>query len=85
MLTLFVVGALAVGHMAIGVRAQQAAGDILIKRIAPRSYVIHERQPDHWASLWERREKVPADALLPMRIGLKQLNLADGHEKLMDM
>lgn len=76
---------LAAGHAASGVFALQGPVDTLTKRIVPRSHVIHERQPDHWASQWVKREKVAADSLLPMRIGLKQFNLADGHEKLMDM
>lgn len=77
--------ALAGSLLVIGVVADHAVGTALKKRVVPRSHTVHERQPEHWAEKWEKRDKVPADVLLPMRIGLKQLNLVEGHNKLSDM
>lgn len=75
------VGALLVFSMAVG----QALCVSPKKRIVPRSHTLHERQPEQWAGQWEKRDKVAADVLLPMRIGFKHLNLAAGHDRLMDM
>ncbi|OIW33556.1 subtilisin-like protein [Coniochaeta ligniaria NRRL 30616] len=77
--------ALAGSLLVIGVVADHAVGTALKKRVVPRSHTVHERQPEHWADKWEKRDKVPADVLLPMRIGLKQLNLVEGHNKLSDI
>ncbi|KAH8883036.1 alkaline serine protease [Thozetella sp. PMI_491] len=55
------------------------------QRVVPRSHVLHERQPESWANHWSRGEKVHAEALLPMRIGLKQRNLQAGHDRLMEI
>ena len=49
------------------------------------THVLHERSMPHWGSTWAKREPMPADAVLPMRIGLKQRNLDHGHNLLMDM
>ncbi len=64
---------------------QAHSGTPLAARHIPRSHVLHERQPEHWAEHWERRDKVPGNAMLPMRIGLKQSNLEEGHDRLMEM
>ncbi len=79
--------AFAAGLLVIGVVADHAVGGAMKmkKRMVPRSHVLHERQPEHWVGKWEKRDKVPADVLLPMRIGLKQFNLVAGHQKLLDM
>ncbi|KIH86515.1 alkaline serine protease [Sporothrix brasiliensis 5110] len=55
------------------------------RRMIPDTHTLHERQPKTWARRWERTERAPADALLPMRIGLKQRNVDDGsaHARLM--
>lgn len=55
------------------------------KRTVPDTHVLHERQLPQWTSKWKRTAKVPRDALLPMRIGLKQRNLEDGALLLRDM
>ncbi|KAJ4416113.1 hypothetical protein N0V82_006957 [Gnomoniopsis sp. IMI 355080] len=54
------------------------------KRDVPRSHVLHERQLPHWSRTWEKKSKVKKSALLPMRIGLRQNNLQEGHDLLMD-
>lgn len=54
------------------------------KRGVPSSHVLHERQLSHWSRTWEKKSKVKKSALLPMRIGLRQLNLQDGHDLLME-
>ncbi|KAI1325767.1 subtilisin-like protein [Xylariaceae sp. FL0255] len=55
------------------------------QRIVPRSHVLHERSAPHWAQKWTKRSKVPGEAVIPMRIGLTQSNLQEGHEKLMEI
>ncbi|KAI0398917.1 subtilisin-like protein [Xylaria palmicola] len=55
------------------------------RREVPSTHALHERHAPHWDQKWAKRAKVPADALLPMRIGLKQSNLEAGHHKLMDI
>ncbi|KAL1840747.1 hypothetical protein VTK73DRAFT_3682 [Phialemonium thermophilum] len=54
-------------------------------RHVPRSHVLHERQMPHWSKTWAKRDRLPSDFLLPMRIGLKQENLEEGHRLLMDI
>ncbi|KUI54358.1 Tripeptidyl-peptidase sed1 [Cytospora mali] len=62
---------------------QGAAGHAgLGKREIPSSHVLHERQLPQWSHNWKRTAKVPRDALLPVRIGLKQRNLEEGAELL---
>ncbi|CAK7275494.1 hypothetical protein SEPCBS119000_006718 [Sporothrix epigloea] len=53
------------------------------KRVIPDTHVLHERQPSSWARRWEPATRAPSDAVLPMRIGLKQRSVEDGHNKLM--
>ena len=78
------VGGLAIGVAAKPVRNPQDAGAVR-KREVPASHVLHECSMPHWERTWERKNKMPADAVLPMRIGLQQPNLQSGHERLMDM
>lgn len=55
------------------------------RRVIPETHTLHERQPKTWARRWERTKRAPSDAVLPMRIGLKQRNVDDGtaHARLM--
>jgi len=55
------------------------------RREIPETHVLHERHAPRLANKWAKRAKVPAGAVLPVRIGLKQSNLDAGHDKLMDM
>jgi tripeptidyl-peptidase-1 len=71
--------ALAAG-LAIGAFARDV--DVSKKREVPVSHILHERQLDHWSRSWEKRGKVPASALLPMRIGLRQSNIEQGRSML---
>lgn len=57
----------------------------ITKRAVPDTHVLHERQLPQWIHKWERGAKVPREALLPMRIGLKQRNLEEGAKLLRDM
>ncbi len=79
------VGGLAIEVAASPVRGHPDVGAVARKREIPATHTVHERHMPHWAYTWEQKRKVPAKALLPMRIGLKQANLQDGHELLMDM
>lgn len=62
--------------LALTVTAQSAA--------VPMSHVVHEKR-DFKSSKWVKREKLAPNAVLPMRIGLKQRNLDRAHEFLMDV
>ena len=66
-----------------------AAGVVLAspvrRREVPHTHELHERHADHWSRSWSKRSKVPANTVLPMRIGLAQKNLASGHDLLMEM
>jgi tripeptidyl-peptidase-1 len=47
-------------------------------------HVLHERRaqsPKHW----EKISRLSPDIVLPMRVGLTQSNLDQGHEMLMDV
>ena len=54
-------------------------------RAAGQTHVLHERRDGPLAQLWAKSRRVPKDAVLPVRIGLKQSNLAYGHDRLMNM
>ncbi len=62
-----------------------APGTGLTKRQVPTSHALHERHAPHWSQKWTKKDKLPANTMLPMRIGLKQSNLDVGHDKLMEM
>ena len=50
----------------------------------PASHVVHEKR--HFTpSQWTKRDRIPSEAILPMRIGLTQNNLENGHDFLMDV
>ncbi|KAI1740761.1 subtilisin-like protein [Xylaria scruposa] len=72
--------------LTLGVAANPVARDATLKqREVPSTHALHERHAAHWGNRWTKRAKVPADVVLPMRIGLKQSNLDAGHHKLMDL
>lgn len=54
------------------------------KREIPSSHVLHERQLPHWSRTWEKKSSVRKSTLLPMRVGLRQVQLDEGHKLLMD-
>jgi len=54
-------------------------------RLVPRSHVLHERHLADHTKLWNKRSRADAKALLPVRIGLTQRNLDEGHRRLWDM
>lgn len=49
------------------------------------NHVVHEKRTPISYKTWAKRDAVPADMSLPMRIGLKQSNLDRGHDLLMDV
>jgi tripeptidyl-peptidase I len=72
--------------LAFEVAASPLAHDgTVTRREIPATHVLHERHAPRLANKWTKRAKVPAGAVLPVRIGLKQSNLDAGHNKLMDM
>jgi tripeptidyl-peptidase-1 len=48
------------------------------------TYTLHEKRSGS-PRLWARGERVSRNAILPVRIGLAQNNLEDGHIHLMDV
>ena len=52
---------------------------------SPESHVLHEKRHGYDSSRWQKRDRVAADAVLPVRIGLKQRNLHKGYDLLMDV
>ncbi|KAK3936734.1 alkaline serine protease [Diplogelasinospora grovesii] len=87
MLPLHIARALA-GGLALGAAASPLTSQsikLAKKRDVPASHTLHERAMPHWSNTWTKTEKLPSDALLPMRIGLKQSNLDIGHNMLMDI
>ncbi|KAF4625037.1 hypothetical protein G7Y89_g13133 [Cudoniella acicularis] len=50
----------------------------------PSSYTLHEKR-SALPRLWVRGDRVSRDAILPIRIGLTQMNLDDGYAHLMDV
>lgn len=55
------------------------------KREIPDSHRLHERQNSDWEGQWEKQIRVPANGLLPMRIGLVQSNIDEGARRLQKM
>ncbi|KAI1488921.1 peptidase S8/S53 domain-containing protein [Biscogniauxia mediterranea] len=55
------------------------------KRSIPETHTRHERRMVEQERSWEKVERARSEALLPMRIGLKQTNLQSGHDLLMDI
>ncbi|CZT06100.1 related to serine protease [Rhynchosporium graminicola] len=70
----FSVLVLAIGFAAI---AQSVA--------VPKSHVLHEKRDSTNYHQWVRRGKISPSAILPVRIGLKQQNLENGHDYLLDI
>ncbi|KAI0007511.1 putative alkaline serine protease AorO [Xylariaceae sp. FL0662B] len=55
------------------------------KRTIPHTHIQHERRSRVQERSWTKVERARSEALLPMRIGLKQPNLHVGHDLLMDI
>ncbi|KAI2616243.1 subtilisin-like protein [Hypoxylon sp. NC1633] len=55
------------------------------KRSIPETHIQHEKRTTAQARSWTKVERAFPEALLPMRIGLKQGNLQSGHNLLMDI
>lgn len=50
----------------------------------PNTHVVHEKR-DFTPSRWIKRERISPDVVLPLRIALKQRNLHQGYDLLMDV
>ena len=48
------------------------------------THAIHEKR-DYTPSNWVKRDRVPATATIPVRVGLTQSNLEKGYDFLMDV
>jgi hypothetical protein len=62
---------------ALGVCAAQAA-------VIPPTHVVHEKR-HALPRKWVKRDRILPEAILPIRIGLRQRNLDQGHSFLMDV
>ena len=51
---------------------------------SPATHIVHEER-DEIPARWMKRDRVPAHAKLPVRIGLTQSNLENAHEHLFDV
>lgn len=54
-------------------------------RELPSTHRLHERHSSPVVHKWTKKEKVPRAVKLPMRIGLKQVNLTAGEKRLLEM
>jgi tripeptidyl-peptidase-1 len=75
--------AVIIGGLAVAAATPLSSRDVrrhepAVKREVPASHILHERQLPHWSRKWKRGARVPREATLPMRIGLKQRNLEQG-------
>ena len=64
-------------------RQVAAFAALAVVTLAAPSHVLHEKRSD--SHEWVKRGRVAADSVLPMRIGLTQSNLAQGHDWLMEL
>ncbi|KAJ2974061.1 hypothetical protein NUW58_g8780 [Xylaria curta] len=55
------------------------------RRLIPRTHIQHEKRTVAQGVAWSKVERARREAQLPVRIGLKQPNLMDGHNLLMDI
>jgi tripeptidyl-peptidase-1 len=53
-------------------------------RPSPSTHAVHEKR-DGALRTWIKRDRVASDAILPIKIGLKQENLHRGYDHLMDV
>jgi tripeptidyl-peptidase-1 len=53
-------------------------------RPAPATHALHEKRLVQ-SNTWIKRDRVASDALLPIKIGLKQQNLHKGYDYLLDV
>ncbi|KAH8647697.1 putative Tripeptidyl-peptidase sed1 [Xylariales sp. PMI_506] len=78
-LSVALIGGLAIGAAANPIKPQGALdAPVATKREVPATHALHERQMLYWGRTWQKRDKVPARTLLPMRIGLTQRNIDQG-------
>ncbi|TRX89818.1 hypothetical protein FHL15_009251 [Xylaria flabelliformis] len=84
---LLVLGLAAYGAVANPLRrhAPENTAPRLSKRVIPQTHTRHEKRTAVQGSAWSKVDRAKREALLPMRIGLKQQNLVDGHDLLMDI
>lgn len=76
------------GALVLGTAASSAIhiqGTARGKRNVPASHVLHERGMPLWENTWDKVGRASADLVLPMRIGLKQVNIDEGSKMLLDM
>lgn len=48
-------------------------------------YALHEKRDTSTAGPWRRSERVASDSIIPLRIGLVQTNLEEGHDRVLSV
>jgi tripeptidyl-peptidase-1 len=66
----------------IGLISALALGVIALP--APESHVVHERR-DFRSHAWVKRDRIDSSIVIPVRIGMTQSNLENGHDLLMEV
>jgi tripeptidyl-peptidase-1 len=61
-----------------------AAFAVAVAAAPSPAHVVHESRI-HEPKNWVRKERLQSEAILPMRIGLKQSNLKNGHDLLLEV
>ncbi|KAK1981468.1 Pro-kumamolisin [Colletotrichum cereale] len=54
-------------------------------RVVPRTHALHERQASSVSRKWTKKQRLDDHVVLPVRMGLKQSSLEEGHDRLMDI
>jgi tripeptidyl-peptidase I len=57
------------------------------KREVPSTHTLHERHLPQWKKTWVKRDRLPSDYVVPLRIGIKHTDdvLQAGHDRLMEL
>lgn len=71
-------------HLSVFVLAAYAALSSAAPSSPPQHFAVHEKR-DYLPPRWVKRDKVPSNVVLPLRIGLVQSNLEKGMDYLMDV
>ncbi|KAI1760631.1 subtilisin-like protein [Hypoxylon sp. FL1150] len=82
---LAIVASLAVLEVFAAPPFHKPRGSSPARRSIPDTHTRHEKRTEVQARSWTKVERAVPDAILPMRIGLRQQNLQSGHDLLVDI
>ncbi|KAI2465624.1 subtilisin-like protein [Annulohypoxylon bovei var. microspora] len=69
----------------LGAPPFHSTGSSRPRRSIPDTHIQHEKRTAAQARSWTKVQRAVPEAILPMRVGLKQQNLQSGHNLLMDI